>query len=228
MSREPTGSETTSRVAAPDATRTGPRSGPLIIACGALIREVQDVLAANGIADRIAIRAVPATFHNRPEKIALAVRKLIRAARGRHDPIFVAFADCGTAGELDKVLTEEAVPRLPGAHCYAFYSGLERFAGFEDDDLGSFYLTDFLARHFESLVWKGLGLDRHPELRDLYFAHYRRVVYLSQAADAPALDAARVAAERLDLAFEHRPVGYGAFATELADFATRAGVRGPR
>jgi len=197
---------------------------PLVIACGALVREIQDLLAANGIAGAISLRAVPATYHNRPEKIAPAVAKLIKAARARHDPIFVAFADCGTGGALDRVLEEARISRLPGAHCYAFFSGLERFAEAEAENLGSFYLTDFLARHFETLVWKGLGLDRHPQLRDLYFAHYERVVYLSQAPGAPSLAAAEAAARRLGLAFEHRPVGYGALETGLTDFAVQTGA----
>ena len=182
----------------------------LVIACGALVGEIQAVAVANGL-DHIDIRAVPASYHNRPEKIAPGVARLIRRARatGRYRDIFVAYAECGTGGALDKLLAEESIERLPGAHCYAFYSGVEAFEARGDADMRSFFLTDFLARHFEALVIRGLGLDRHPELRDMYFGNYERVVYLSQAATPELIATADAASRRLGLAFEHRPVGYG-------------------
>ena len=179
----------------------------LIIACGALVREIQDVLGANRL-DAIEIAAVPALYHNRPEKIAPAVAELIAQAGSRYERIFVAYADCGTGGELDKIIAEAGVERLPGAHCYAFYSGVEAFAG-REDDMASFFLTDFLARQFDAIVVKGLGLDRHPELRDDYFGNYRKLVYLSQAPTPELIARAQAAADRLALEFEHRPVGYG-------------------
>ncbi|MEL6297528.1 MAG: DUF1638 domain-containing protein [Pseudomonadota bacterium] len=192
-----------------------PRRPKLIIACGALVREIQAVLAANAI-DTFDLRAVPATFHNRPERIAPAVARLIDEARPHYDEIFVAYAECGTAGALDRVLSEAGIDRLPGPHCYAFFSGAEAFEASGLDDFDAFYLTDFLARHFEALVWRGLGLDQHPDLRDAYFAHYKRLIYLSQAADADLVQRAEAAADRLGLAYEHRPVGYGDLATEIA------------
>ena len=129
--------------------------------------------------------------------------------------IFVAYGDCGTGGELDKLLSREGIERLPGAHCYAFYSGVDAFAARADDDIASFFLTDFLVRHFQSLVIRGLGLDRHPELRPLYFGNYRKVVYLSQLPTAELIGAAEAAAAALGLAFEHRPVGFGELARAL-------------
>jgi hypothetical protein len=185
----------------------------LIIACGALVREIRDVLGANRLG-AIDIAAIPALYHNRPEKIAPAVAERIAAARDQYDHIFVAYAECGTVGELDRVIAEAGAERLPGTHCYAFFSGVEAFAQ-RDDDMTSFFLTDFLVRQFDSIIVKGLGLDRHPELRDMYFGNYRKVVYISQVPTPALIAKAEAAAERLSLAFEHRLVGYGDLAVVL-------------
>lgn len=190
--------------------------GILLIACGALAREILAVIEINGLTG-IALECLPATLHNRPERIPDAVRERIRAARGRGvASIHVVYADCGTGGLLDRVCEEEGVARIAGPHCYAFFDGLDAFAARAEEEMGAFYLTDFLARQFDTLIWKGMGLDRHPDLRDLYFAHYDRVVHLVQTED-PALDAkARAAAARLGLRYTRRATGYGA----LADFVT--------
>ena len=187
----------------------------LVIACGALAREIGAVIGRAGL-DHIALQCLPATLHNRPERIAPAVSRAIEAARGRFELVFVAYAECGTAGALDRVLAEEGVARLPGPHCYSFYSGVDRFAAAGDDDMRSFFLTDFLARQFEALVIEPLGLDRHPELRDAYFGGYERVVYLAQTDDAALEAAARAAAVRLGLEYERRFVGYGDLAPTIA------------
>jgi hypothetical protein len=187
----------------------------LVIACGALAREIGAVIGRAGL-DHIALQCLPAVLHNRPERIAPAVRQAIHAARGRFERVFVAYAECGTAGALDRVLAAEGVARLPGPHCYAFYSGVDRFAAAGDDDMRSFFLTDFLARQFEALVIEPLGLDRHPELRDAYFGGYERVVYLAQTDDAALEAAARAAAVRLGLEYERRFVGYGDLALTIA------------
>jgi hypothetical protein len=180
----------------------------LIIACGALAREIRAVVEANGLG-HIELTCLPAILHNRPEKIAPAVRALIRKNRGRYGKIAIAYAECGTQGELDKVCAEEGVERIPGPHCYAFYSGTEAFLASGDADMDAFYLTDFIARQFEAFVIEPLGLDRHPELRDMYFGNYRRLVYLAQT-DDPALEKkARAAAERLGLKYERRFTGLG-------------------
>jgi hypothetical protein len=180
----------------------------LIIACGALARELTAVIAANGW-QNVQVQCLPAELHNRPEKIPEAVREKIRAARGCFGRILVAYADCGTGGLLDRVLEEEGVERLPGAHCYEFYAGSPDFAALADAEPGSFYLTDFLVRHFERLVIRELGIERHPELAAQYFGNYRRLVYLAQHEDVQLQVQARQAAARLGLAFEYRFTGYG-------------------
>jgi Protein of unknown function (DUF1638) len=190
----------------------------LIIACGALAREVRDALDTAPFA-HVDLTCLPALLHNRPEKIPAAVRAAIAEARGTYHRIFVAYADCGTGGLLDQVLAAEGVERLGGAHCYAFYSGVAAFAARGDADMRAFFLTDFLARQFETLVIEGLGIDRHPELRDAYFGNYEKVVYLAQTHDVALLALAQQAAQRLGLAFEHRFVGLGDLAPAVAKFA---------
>jgi hypothetical protein len=190
---------------------------PLVVACGALAGELRAVLDRNGLADDIEVRYLPAPLHNRPERIVPAVREALADRGGR--PTLVAYADCGTGGALDALLAEpgyEGVRRLPGAHCYELFAGGEAFAELHDAEPGTFYLTDFLARHFDALVWQGLGLDRHPQLRDTYFGHYRRVVLLSQSADDAVVAAGRAAAGALGLAFEHVHVGRDRLAAALA------------
>lgn len=188
----------------------------LVIGCGALAREMVALRERNGLR-QLDITCLPAIWHNHPERIPDGVRRKVRAAKetGRYAEILVAYGDCGTGGLLDEVLEEEGVRRLDGPHCYAFFSGNEVFAQQADDDLTCFYLTDYLARHFETLIWKGLGMAKHPELRDMYFGHYERVVYLAQTND-PMLDqCAEAAAVRLGLAYERRATGYGELATFL-------------
>lgn len=186
-----------------------------MIACGALAREVQAALDLSRL-DHIALTCLPAILHNRPEKIPDAVRAAIRENRGRYQRIVVAYADCGTGGRLDRVCEEEGVARIAGPHCYAFYSGTQRFLAAGDADMDAFYLTDFLARQFDAFVIGPLGLDRHPELRDMYFGHYRRLIYLAQTEDDGLEGKARAAAERLGLAYEKRFTGLGDLQTFIA------------
>ena len=187
----------------------------LILACGALAREIGAVIAANRL-DHLTLHCLPATLHNRPERIPGAVRAALAKFRPTHSRIFLAYADCGTGGDLERLCAEEGIAMLPGAHCYAFFTGVEAFAAAEDADMRSFFLTDFLARQFDTLVIEGLGLDRHPELRDMYFGNYERVVYLAQTQDAALDAAAEAAADRLGLAYERRQTGYGDLATHIA------------
>ena len=187
----------------------------LIIACGALAREIAALRRANGWS-AFEVRCLPAELHNRPERIAPAVRETIRENRAHYARIFVAYADCGTRGELDQVLREEGIERLPGAHCYEFFATARVFAQLADGEPGTFYLTDFLLRHFERLVVRPLGLDRHPELVQQYFRNYRKLVYLSQAPRPEAIAQARHIAERFGFQFEHRFTGYGELGTRLA------------
>ena len=188
--------------------------GTLLIACGALGREIAALRRANGW-QQLAVHCLPAQLHNRPERIAPAVRAEIQANRGRYAQIFVVYADCGTGGTLDAVLREEGVERLPGAHCYEFLATPRVFAQLADAEPGTFYLTDFLLRHFERLVVRTLGLDRHPELADEYFRNYRKLIYLAQVETPGAIERAREIAGRLRLAFEYRFTGYGELGTRL-------------
>ena len=182
----------------------------LVIGCGALAREVLALRL-----DWVDLTCLPASLHNHPERIPEAMRAKIRAHRADYDEILCLYGDCGTGGELDRVLAEEGVKRIAGAHCYAFYAGEEVFAALAEEELGTFYLTDFLARHFDTLVVKGLGLDRFPQLRDDYFRGYRRVVHLAQVDDPETTARAKAAAERLGLAFERRFTGLGGLAQFL-------------
>jgi hypothetical protein len=197
--------------AAPPPPRT------LLIACGALAREVLALIALNGWS-HLELTCLPAKLHNRPERIPAAVRRKIRAGRRTHERILVLYGDCGTGGLLDAVLAEEGVERIPGPHCYAFYRGVDAFLAEADAKPGCFYLTDYLVRHFERLVIEGLGLDRHPELLPLYFGNYTKLIYLAQTPDGGLERKAKAAALRLGLAFEQRATGYGG----LDDFLRRA------
>lgn len=195
----------------------------LVIACGALAREIIALKRASGWSG-LEVTCLPPELHNRPERIPAAVRAAIVAARARFDRIFVAYADCGTGGALDRVLAEEGVERLPGAHCYEFFATSSVFAALAEAEPGTFYLTDFLVRHFDRLVAGSLGIDRHPQLASEYFRHYRRVVYLAQVAQPPLERAARAIAARLGLAYQQRLTGYGDLAVSLAQVARRAGI----
>lgn len=180
----------------------------LVIACGALAREISQLKKTNGW-DHLELTCIDATLHNRPEQIPDQIRARIRENRGRYDDIFIAYADCGTRGEIDRIIAEEGIERLPGAHCYQFFTGEDSFARLADQEPGTFYLTDFLVRHFDRLVIRALGLDRHPELRDAYFGNYKRLVYLAQIADEALVRAAKEAADILGLAYSQVHTGYG-------------------
>ena len=194
------------------------RGGTLIIACGALAREIAALRRANAWS-ALDVRCLPAELHNRPERIAPAVRAQIRAQRAHYAQIFVAYGECGTGGQLDAVLKEEGVERIPGAHCYEFFAGPAVFAALADAEPGTFYLTDFLLRNFERFVVKPLGLDRHPQLKTEYFRNYRRLVYLAQSQKPGSIERAREIAAYLGFSFEYRFTGYGALGTRLSALA---------
>ena len=198
--------------------------GMLIIACGALAHEITALRRANRW-DALDVRCLPAELHNRPERIPAAVRTLIRASRAQYRSIFVAYADCGTGGLLDKVLIEEGVERIPGTHCYEFFATAPVFAELAAAELGTFYLTDFLLRHFDRLVMRGLGLDRHPELFSSYFGNYRKLVYLAQAPGALSLQQARGIATQMGLEFDYRQTGYGTLESTLVAAVKSGGAK---
>ena len=192
----------------------------LVLACGALAREVLAVVALNGW-EHVDVRCLPAKLHLRPERIAPALDATLGEAAGSYEHVFVGYADCGSGGAVDEVCARHGAERLPGLHCYAFFAGQAAFDALQEEEPGTFYLTDFLVRHFDALVLRPLGLDRHPELRDDVFGNYMRLVYLAQTDDAELLARARAAADRLRLAFVHRPTGYGELAPALAAFVER-------
>ncbi len=191
----------------------------LLIACGALGREIVDLIERNRWA-AFDVQCLPAKWHNTPEKIVPAVRAKIREARQRYKAMFVLYGDCGTGGLLDAMLAEEGVERIGGPHCYAFYSGNDAFAARSEDDVTVFYLTDYLARHFDKLIWAGLGMDRHPELLPMYFGNYTKIVYLAQTRDEDLAKKAMAAARKLGLGYEYRFTGYGELESDLAARAT--------
>ncbi|MCJ7558140.1 MAG: DUF1638 domain-containing protein [Gammaproteobacteria bacterium] len=186
----------------------------LVIACGAIARELIQLKRSNGW-DHMDVQCLPAELHNRPEKIPQQVEAKLKTERGRYDSVFVAYADCGTGGALDRLLEPLGISRLPGAHCYEFFAGSEAFGEMAEQEPGTFYLTDFLTRHFDRLVIEGLGLDKHPQLLDSYFGNYRRLVYLAQSRNEELERKAREAADRLQLTYEFRYTGLAPFEQAL-------------
>lgn len=186
----------------------------LLIACGALAHEVLALKRMNGWV-HMDLQCLPANLHLYPEKITQAVADAVAEYRDSYETIFILYADCGTGGLLQEKCKELGVEMVSGPHCYSFFEGNDAFAAKADSEFTAFYLTDFLVRQFDAFVWRPMGLDRHPELRDMYFGNYTKLVYQAQTND-PSLDAkAQVCADRLGLAFERRFTGYGDLAAAL-------------
>lgn len=192
----------------------------LLIACGALAHEILAVKAANGW-DHLDLQCLPANLHLWPEKITDAVEAAVRERRDAYDSVFVVYADCGTGGLLQAKCAELGVEMVEGPHCYSFFEGNAAFAAISETEFTAFYLTDFLVRQFDAFVWRPMGLDRHPELRDMLFGNYDKLVYQAQTRD-PALEAkARDCAARLGLVYEYRFTGYGDLVPALQRAAAR-------
>lgn len=195
----------------------------LIIGCGALGQEMVDFVRSVGAQGQVKLQCLPADLHNRPALIPRKLRELLAETQGQYQRTFVLYGDCGTAGGIDAVCDEFGVTRIPGAHCYQFYMGEQAFDRYHDDTPTTFYLTDYLVRHFETLVIQGLALDRHPELMPDYFGHYTDLLYLAQIDDAELDAAGRAAAERLGLRYTRRLTGLGDMQPYLQPIAiTRA------
>ncbi len=184
----------------------------LLLACGALAREILAVKAANQL-DHLDLQCLPAIYHNHPERIVPAVKEAVEKHKGYYEQIFVVYADCGTGGQLQALCADLGVEMIAGPHCYSFFEGNDAFAAREE--MTAFYLTDFLVRQFEAFVWTPLGLGRHPDLRDMYFGNYEKLVYQAQTNDPELTEKAKDCANRLGLAFERRFTGYGDLATHL-------------
>ncbi len=193
----------------------------LVIACGAIAREIHQIKLLNDWS-HMELQAIDASLHFKPVKIAPAVREKLELAQGKFEKIYVAFADCGTYGELDRVLSDYAVERLPGLHCYATFAGQEKFEEYQDSEPGTFYLTDFLVQHFERFVVKALKFDRHPELKEQFFGNYTKALYLAQTSSHKLRIKAREIASYLDLEYEETNTGYGELVPELTAFMSTA------
>ncbi len=197
---------------------TRPEGRVLVLACGAIAREVLAVVSLNGWT-HVDVRCLPAKLHSTPDRIPAAVDAKLTELAGRYERVFVAYADCGTGGALDPVLERHGVERLPGAHCYGFLAGNDAWDAMQEEEPGTFYVTDFLARHFDALVVRGLRLDTHPELLPLMFGNYRRLVYLAQTDDRALDRRAEAAAAFLGLEYERVRTGYGELVPALTRFA---------
>lgn len=193
-----------------------------MIACGMLAREILAVKAQLK-ADHLDLTCLPAELHYYPDRIPAAMEKAILEAKEEgYEHIFAGYADCGTGGMLDRVLEKYGIERIVGPHCFAVYQGLEAFSRVEDGDMTSFYMTDFLCRHFDAFFMKPLGLDRYPQLIGDFFGNYEKVVYLAQTDDPKLEQVAIDAAKLLNLAYEKRRTGYGDLTQELAKAAVPA------
>ena len=197
----------------------GAEARVLILACGAIAREVLAVRDLAGWA-HVDVRCLPAKLHSTPARIPAAVDAKLTELAGQYERIFVAYADCGTAGALEPVLERHGVERLPGAHCYGFLAGNDAWDELQEENPATFYLTDFLARHFDALVVRGLKLDVHPELIPMVFGNYERLVYLAQTDDAELSRRAEAAAERIGLRYERLRTGYGELVPSLTRFVS--------
>ena len=193
----------------------------LILACGALAREVRDIARLHEL-DNVTLECLPASLHNRPTAIPDAVRDRLEKVSGRYDRILLGYADCGTAGQLADLCAEAGLEMLPGAHCYQFYAGQQEFLDMHNDDPTAFYLTDYLVKHFERIIMDGLGIDAHPELRDTYFGNYTKIIHLAQTDDRTLDERAQAAAERLTLDYERVATTYGDLEPAVVEIGRRA------
>lgn len=191
----------------------------LILACGALAKELGLLVRINRL-DHVTIECLSGSLHNRPEQIPNAIEARLDELADRYETVLLGYADCGTGGRIDEICRRRDIGRLPGPHCYAFYAGQDNFDEMHNEELGTLYLTDYLARHFDRLIWSVLGLDRHPELRDAYFGNYTRVVHLAQVDDPETRSRAEAAAERLGLAFAYRSTGFGELGSVLVELGS--------
>ncbi len=191
-----------------------------LIICGALRREVHAIKEAHGW--DVDLLSVSARLHNHPQKIGTAVQERIHRAKESHEQVIVVYGDCGTGGQLDKILEEEGVERIAGPHCYEMYAGNQAFSTMMEEELGTFFLTDYLLNQFEYLIIEGMGLDRYPELLDTYFHHYGRLLYLAQTDDPALRQKAKWAADYLGLTLEIRQTRYGALESRLTTLMEKA------
>lgn len=181
----------------------------LLLACGALAKDIVALLEANGLT-HLDVQCLPAKLHHTPERIPEAVRLKIRENKAKYRKIFVVYGDCGTAGALDRVLEDEGdIERIPGPHCFSFYFGNEAFRRHGEDEIGTFYLTDFFCRFFEKFIWEAYGLHGHESMVEFVFGHYEKLVYMPQVEDVELEQKARDIARKLNLTYQYRFTGFG-------------------
>ena len=193
-----------------------------LIICGALAREILALKERHRW--QVDVAAVPATFHMTPARIAPAVEKRILELRERYDRLIVVYGDCGTGGALDETLDRLGVERIAGPHCYEWYGG-GLFQQLMDEEPGTYFLTDFMVRHFRTLILKSMGLDRFPQLKQDYFGNYKRLVYLVQKPDPALIEEAKAAASYLELPLEIRATGYNLLEARLLALLQEEGVK---
>ena len=180
----------------------------LVLGCGALVHDLVELIKQNPAVDEVVdLQCLPAKLHNTPQLIASEVDKVLAKRAHNYSDVYVAYADCGTVGALDAVLEKYNAQRIEGAHCYEFFAGTKEYQEIVEQELGSFFLTDYLVRNFERLVIKGLGLDRFPELFDDYFKHYKKMVYLAQTENPELQALAQKHSDAFGLTYEYRFVG---------------------
>jgi hypothetical protein len=192
----------------------------LILACGALAREIRDIARLHELSN-VTLECLPAILHNRPTEIPNVVRERLNRARGDYDRILLGYADCGTAGELHDIAAQEGIEMLPGAHCYQFFAGEQVFDEMHGNDPTAFYLTDYLVKHFDRLIMENLGIEAHPELRDMYFGNYTKMIYLAQTNDPDLDKQAQACAVTLGLSFERVRTTYGDLEPAVVQIARR-------
>lgn len=198
-----------------DFTQTGARGRVLLLACGALAREILALIEMNGWS-HMDLKCLPAKLHLFPDKIPDAVEDAVLKHRDTYETIFVVYADCGTGGLLQARCAALGVEMVAGPHCYSFFDGNDAFLERSETEFTSFFLTDFLVKQFDAFVWKPMGLDRHPQLLDMLFGNYEKLVYLAQVDDPDLTKKATECADRLGLTFERRLTGYGDLTPALA------------
>ncbi len=192
----------------------------LIIACGALSHEIVELIRINNW-HHLELTCLPAKYHHTPEKIPAAMASKIRQNKSKYKNIYVMYGDCGTGGDLDRVLEREGATRIPGPHCFSFFAGNDRYEHWGENDITTFYLTDFFCEHFDKFVWQALGLDRRDDMVEFVFGNYKKVVFIAQTENLELQDKARAIADKLNLNYEYRFTGYGDMQTSMAEIPVR-------
>ena len=186
----------------------------LVLGCGALVYDLLRLIKQNpSFSDKVNLQCLPAGWHNSPQLIAPGVEDYLSKNAHLYEEVYIAYADCGTGGALDRVISKYKAKRIDGAHCYEFFAGKDVFEKLAEEEIGTFYLTDYLVKNFKRIMIKGLGLDRHPELFEVYFEHYKKLVYLAQTENKQWNKDAEQYAKDFGFDYEYRLVGTGSLSS---------------